>query len=355
MNKVGGQAVLEGVMMKSGDRCALSVRTEDGTVKTEVSTHTSLRKKYKFFNIPIIRGIVNMIETFGLSFSTLERSAEMAGLEDLEPESKFERWLTEKLGDKMMGVIMGIAGVLGVVLAMFLFMFLPAFVTKVIEHFLPFSLGFWKSLIEGIIKIAIFVAYMGLVALMPDIRRTYEYHGAEHKSIACYERGLELTPENAKTCSRLHPRCGTSFIFVVLILSILVFSLPIVPWDNLLLRLAIKLPFIPLIVGLSFEFIMYAGRHDNIVTKVLSAPGLAMQRITTKEPSEEQLAVAIASIKAAMPDIFPEEARAADEATAAALAEKAAKKAGTDSVADATDAADGDADTAASDTEDTEA
>lgn len=301
MNKVGGQAVLEGVMMKSGENVALSVKTDEG-IKTELSKFVSVRKKYKLLGIPVLRGVVNMIETFALSFKTLGRSAELVGYEDEEP-SKFEKWLTEKLGDKLMGAIMGVAGVLGVGIAMLLFMWLPATIASLFGGII--TAGWIKTLIEGVIKIAIFIAYMALVALMPDIRRTFEYHGAEHKSIACYEKGLELTPENAAGCTRFHPRCGTSFIFVILIISILIFSLPIVPWDNMLLRVLCKLVLLPLVVGISFEFIMYAGKHDNVLTRILSAPGLAMQRITTKEPTAEQLEVAIASIKAVLPDEFP--------------------------------------------------
>ena len=299
LGKVGGQAVLEGVMMKSGDRYALSVRTDDG-IKTELDSAVSIRKKYKILNIPIVRGVVNMAESFSLSFKTLSKSAEMVGIEDGEPESKFERWLTEKLGDKLMNIIVGIAGVLGVVLAMFLFMYLPSLITSLFDGIIPENWGWLKTIIEGVVKIAIFVGYMVAVSFMPDIKRTFEYHGAEHKSIACYESGMELTPENAAKCTRLHPRCGTSFIFVVLIISILIFMLPIFPWDNKLLRV------LPLIAGLSFEFIMYAGKHDNFLTKILSAPGLGMQKITTREPTLEQLEVAIKSLKAALPDEFPE-------------------------------------------------
>ena len=312
-NKVGGQAVLEGVMMKSGDLCALSVRTKDGIV-TETKHHTSWRKKYKALGIPILRGAVNMIEMLCLSYSTLGRSAELAMPED-EPGAepgKFEKWLTEKLGDKLMNVLISIAGVLGLVLALFLFKVIPTFVTMLInDHIAP--LGWFCNLVEGAIKIAIFVGYMALVALMPDIKRTFEYHGAEHKSIACYERGLEMTPANAKTCTRFHPRCGTSFIFVILILNILIFSL--LPWGNFWQRILFQLILLPVVVGLSFEFIMYAGRHDNVLTRVLSAPGLAMQRITTREPDENQLAVAIASLKAALPDEFPPETSGSADTT----------------------------------------
>ena len=298
MNRVGGQAVLEGVMMKSGENVALSVRKEDGSIETETKKFVSARKKHKTFNIPVVRGVINMVETFRLSYSILGRSAEMLGLDDFEEETKFDKWMREKLGDKMMSVIMSVAMVLGVALAL-----LPTFAVKKLGEVV--ELGWFRNLIQGLIKIAIFVGYILLVSLMPDIKRTFEYHGAEHKSIACYEAGEALTPENAAKHTRLHPRCGTSFIFVVMIISILVFS--ILPWSNVLLRFALQLVFLPVVIGLSFEFIMYAGKHDNILTKLLSAPGLAMQKITTREPSLEQLEVALTSLKAAMPDEFPPE------------------------------------------------
>ena len=311
MNRVGGQAVLEGVMMKSGEHVALSVRKEDGTIETEKTTFVSVIKKHKILNIPIVRGVINMVETFRLSYSILGRSAEMLGIDDAEAESKFDRWLKDKFGDKLMGVVMGIAAVLGVALAMFLFSFLPTLAIKGLGRLIfgdvEYTIGQQSllGLIQGLIKIAIFVGYILLVSLMPDIKRTFQYHGAEHKSIACFESGEELTPENAAKHTRLHPRCGTSFIFVTLILSILVFS-PL-PLKNVFVRVGLQFLFLPLVIGLSYEFIMYAGRHRNVLTAILSAPGLAMQRITTKEPSLDQLEVALTSLKAAMPDEFPPE------------------------------------------------
>lgn len=331
MNRVGGQAVLEGVMMKSGDNVALSVRKEDGTIETETKKYVSLRKKNKAANIPVIRGVINMFETFRLSYSILGRSAEMLGIDEADEESKFDRWLREKFGDKLMSAIMSVAMVLGVALALVLFSFLPTIIAKWIgflisgESISPlFADGFFKGLwtlfkfkldlpmgerflvglIQGLIKIGIFVGYILLVSLMKDIKRTFQYHGAEHKSIACYESGDELTPENAKKHTRFHPRCGTSFIFVTLILTILVFS-PL-PLNNVAIRMGLQFLFLPLVIGLSFEFIMYAGRHQNVLTAILSAPGLWMQRITTREPSLDQLEVALTSLKAAMPDDFPE-------------------------------------------------
>ena len=327
LGRVGGQAVLEGVMMKSGERTALAVRDETGGIRTSVETHVSVRKKYKFLNIPLVRGIVNFVETLMLSYSTLMQSADMLGIDDAAEDSKFEAWLRSKLGDKFMSVFMGIAAVLGVVLGFGLFLYLPAFVTKWLDSLLG-GIGWFRNVIEGVIKIGIFVGYIALCSLMKEMRRTFEYHGAEHKSIACFESGMELTPENAAKCTRFHPRCGTSFLFVILILSILVNSL--ISWDNLALRVVLKVLLLPVIVGLGFEFIMYAGKHTNWFTRLLSAPGLWMQRITTREPDESQLEIAITAMKLAMPEEFPEEAPAEETAAEDAPAEDASVEDGAD-------------------------
>jgi len=304
---VGGQAVLEGVMMKSGDDMSLAVRGEDGKIITTEQKFTSLRKKYKFFRIPLIRGCVNFVEMLMLSMNTLTKSMEMLGIDDEEPETKFDKWLADKMGDNMMKIISGIGMVLGVVLGVGLFLLLPTMITKGLDALTGGSIGMLRSLIEGLVRMGIFVAYIALVSLMPDIRRTYEYHGAEHKSVACFEAGLPLTPANAKKCTRFHPRCGTSFIFVMLLLSIIVNSF--LTWDNIWLRFASKLLTIPLIVGLGFEYIMYAGKHCNLFTRIFSAPGLWMQRITTREPDEAQLSVAITAILGAIPEEFREEVK----------------------------------------------
>jgi len=303
LGRVGGQSVLEGVMMKCGDRMALCVREENGNIKSETQTYVSVRKKHKILSIPLIRGVANFVESMIVSYKTLMKSAEMLGIDEEDEDSKVEAWLRKKLGDKFLGVLTGISLVLGLVIAMGLFMYLPAFLTSLIDGWLG-GIGWFRNLIEGLMKIAIFVAYISLCSLMKEMRRTFEYHGAEHKSIACYEAGMELTPENAMTCCRFHPRCGTSFIFVILILSILINSL--ISWDNLAFRVVYKLLLLPVIVGVGFEFISYAGKHTNIFTKILSAPGLWMQRITTQEPDESQLEVAIAALKLAMPEEFPQ-------------------------------------------------
>ncbi len=312
---VGGQAVLEGVMMKHGERYSVAVRKSDGTVEVVNDRHVSLRKKHKIFNLPLIRGVVNMIEMMVLSVKTLNTSAEMYGLEDenapAEDESKFEKWMKKKFGDKaekvLLNAVMVIGVVLGIALAVGLFIFLPSLLSGLINnHLANGKLGIWRNVIEGVLKVIIFIAYLALCSLMKDMRRTFEYHGAEHKSIFCYEAGEELTPENVKKYRRFHPRCGTSFMFVIIIIGILISMLPIVPVDNSLLRTGVKLLLLPLVVGLGFEFIMFAGKHDNPVTRLLSAPGLLMQRITTREPSLEQIEVAIHALKSSMPNEFPD-------------------------------------------------
>lgn len=303
LNKVGGEAVLEGVMMKSGEHVCLSVRAEDGSIKTQNSEHIPLRKKHKIFNIPVLRGVVNFIESMSLSFKMINDSVTLLGIE--EEETKFEKWLREKFGASLMAVLTPISAILGIALSLFLFFFLPTFLTGLLTK-LTGELGIWKSVIEGALKIMIFVAYLLLVSLMPDIKRTFQYHGAEHKSIFCFESGEELTVENVKKQRRFHPRCGTSFMFVMLLLGI--FAGIFISWDNVLIRVLLRLAVFPLIIGVGYELLMFSGKHSgNIIVKILTAPGLWMQRITTKEPDDSQMEVAIRSLKGAMPEIFPPE------------------------------------------------
>lgn len=303
LGKVGGQAVMEGVMMRSGENIAVSVRSMNGTISTKTSKFISVKQKYKILGWPIIRGVVSFIESMKMSFSTLNDSANMLGIE--EEETKFEKWLKKKFGKSALDVLMPIAMVIGVLLALALFIFLPSLIGGWISGAVGKDIGLWKSVIEGALKIFLFIGYMVLVSLMPDIRRTFEYHGAEHKSIFCYESGEELTVENVKKQRRFHPRCGTSFMFVMLLIGIIIGFF--VPFENAFARTACKLLLLPLTVGIGYEFLMYAGRHDNLLIKILSAPGLWMQRITTREPDEGQMEVAITSLKAAMPDEFPQE------------------------------------------------
>lgn len=309
LGAVGGQAVLEGIMMRNGDNYAVGVRRETGEISIAKDSYVSVRKKHKILDLPIIRGSVNMVESMVLSFRTLETSAEQFGLEEEtqgEP-SKFEKWLEKHFGDKLMSVMMTFAMIVGVCLSLGLFFFLPSFITKLADTYIfGGEMGWWRNLCEGVMKIVIFIAYLLLTSLMKDIRRTFEYHGAEHKTIFCYEAGEELTPENVKKYKRFHPRCGTSFLFIIIILNILIFSLPIFTWENVFIRFATKLLTLPAVVGVGYEFLRFAGKHPNPITTFLSLPGLLMQRITTREPDEAQIEVAIHALKAAMPEEFPD-------------------------------------------------
>ena len=303
LGQVGGQAILEGVMMKSGEDVAISVRAMDGTVRSKKTKHVSLRKKYKIFALPLIRGVVSFIESMVLSVSTMNDGVDMLGIE--EEETRFEKWLKEKFGTGLLAVLTPISLVLGLLLSFALFFYLPSLISGWIAKPFGGDIGIWRSAVEGVVKIAIFVGYILAVSLMPDIRRTFEYHGAEHKSIFCYESGEELTVANVRKHSRFHPRCGTSFMFVMILIGIVIGFF--IPFQNPLLRTVCKLLLLPLTVGIGFEFLMYAGKHDNFLIRILSAPGLWMQRITTKEPDDAQLEVAIKSLKLAMPAVFPDE------------------------------------------------
>ena len=310
LGKVGGQAVLEGVMMKAGEKTVTSCRKEDGSIVVTDDKFVSVRKKHKWLNIPILRGIINFVEMMILSVKTLNASADALGIE--EEDGKVEKWLKKHFGVGLVDLIMVIGVVLGVALSLFLFMFLPIFVSDFINtltvKYLDFSLGAWQKVIEGVLKASIFVLYLWLVAFMKDIKRTFMYHGAEHKTIACFEAGDELTPENAMKHSRFHPRCGTSFMFFMILLGIVAGLVvnAVLPGLNKWQYTGIRLLILPLIVGLGYEFIMYAGKHNNLFVRILSAPGLWVQRLTTKEPTPDMLEVAIVSTKCALRDEFPE-------------------------------------------------
>lgn len=309
ITSVGGQALIEGVMMQGPRGVATAVRKPDGEILVEHHNVKKLRDKSKFFALPIIRGIVAFIESMILGYKLLMYSAETSGMDDMEDTemNKFEQWLTDKLGDKLMSIVMGIASVIGFALAFVIFFWFPVFIFNKINELSGYSITAWQGTIEGSLKIVIFVAYMAIVSQMKDIKRTFMYHGAEHKSIACYEAGLDLTVENVKKCTRFHPRCGTSFMFVMLILSIVVVTILSFFVDeslkqNTVLWMLIKLPMIPIIMGLGYEFIKYAGKHNNLFVKILSAPGLWMQRITTKEPDDKIIEVGIEALKAVITD-----------------------------------------------------
>ncbi len=324
LNKVGGQAVLEGVMMKAGDRTVTSCRKEDGSIVVNDATFVSLKKKNKFFNIPLIRGVVGFVESLVLSIKTLNASAEVLGLDepDEKAKAKREKKIAEgkldpnkKESHAVTNAVMVIATLLGLVLSVVLFMYLPTLAAEGIDWLFtnPFGVGplgdIWLAVIEGLMKIIIFIAYLWLVSLMPDIKRTFQYHGAEHKSIACFESGEELTPENARKHRRFHPRCGTSFMFLMILIGIFVgmfvrFILP----DGAppIVISLVKIALLPITMGVGYEILMLAGKFDNIVTRIISAPGMWVQRITTKEPDDSQLEIAITSIKCALRDEFDE-------------------------------------------------
>lgn len=292
---IGGQALIEGIMMRGPGKTAMAVRKPDGTLYTECTDN----KPASVWNrIPLVRGVVNMVLNLVIGYKYLMKAAEISteGEEEEEP-GKLEKWLEKVFGDKLVNVILGIGSILGVALALGLFLFLPAFLIGLLEGILPH----WSmSLLEGLIKIAIFIAYMALVGLMPDMKRMYGYHGAEHKTIACYEAGQELTVENIRKFRRFHPRCGTSFIFIVLILGILIFS--VITWSNPFIRTILKIAMMPLVIGVGYEIIKFAGRHDNPLTRAISFPGLQIQRLTTREPEDAMIEAAIAAMKPVIPE-----------------------------------------------------
>ena len=317
LGRVGGGALIEGVMMRAGEDVAVTCRKENGELTLTREKHVPLRKKYKIFNLPILRGVVNFIESMVLSMHTMNISAEAYGGE--VEESRFERWMKEKLGINLFDIVTVVATVLGVALAVGLFLYLPSKCVDLLEWLCQTTfVGWQEGLMEGGLKVLIFILYIWLVSLIPDIKRTFMYHGAEHKSIACYEAGEELTPENARKHSRFHPRCGTSFMFVMILLGValgiaLRYVLPAQILDAKWLYTLIRLLLLPIVVGFGFEFIMLAGKHQNALTRALSAPGIWMQRITTREPDDGMLEVAITSLKAALPEEFPDFALAPHE------------------------------------------
>lgn len=297
-SKIGGQALIEGIMMRGIDKSAMACRLPSGEIDVEEWAINNGKNRPWYKKTPFIRGVFNFVETLVEGYKCLSKSADKQMSADDEKPSKFEAWLERKLGDKLMPVITTFATILGVLLAVALFVFLPTFIVKFFDNFIDSN--FLLTLIEGVIKIVIFIVYLALTLLMKDIQTTYEYHGAEHKTIACYEAGEELTVENIKKHSRFHPRCGTSFILFVLIISILVFS--VVTWSSRLKRTLLKLLLLPVVMGIAYELIKIAGKYTNPITKIISAPGIALQRLTTREPNDKQIEVAIAAMERVIPE-----------------------------------------------------
>ncbi len=291
---IGGQAVIEGVMMKGPTHYAVAVRKSDDTIEVDVRESKSLLDKHKFFKWPIIRGMVVFVESLVLGSKTLTYSAELFGDEELEEESKFELWLREKLGEKTEKVLLTLTMILSFVLAITIFMLLPMWLSQLFRNFIP-SL-FVLNLIEGFFRITIFLLYMKLVSNMEDIQRTFQYHGAEHKTINCLEQEKELTVENVRGCTRLHKSCGTSFLFIVMVVSILVFS--VFTTNNIWFRTIVRIIMVPIISGISYEFIRWARRNsDSSMAELVSKPGMWLQKeFTTIEPDDKQIEVAIAAV-----------------------------------------------------------
>lgn len=293
---IGGQAIMEGIMMRNGSEYSVAVRKENGEIEVKKETYKGVGSKCKLFRLPFIRGIFSFVDSLVLGMKSLNYSASLFmedGEEEEEP-GRFEKWLQKKFGDKAEKVIMDLTMVISIILAMGIFMVFPTWVSTLMKPLL--GNGIWMALFEGVLRIAIFIAYVGLISLMPDIKRTYMYHGAEHKCINCIEHGLPLTVENVMKSSKEHKRCGTSFLLIVMVISIL-FFLVIRP-ETLWLRLVSRILLIPVIAGVSFEFLRLAGNSDNPVVNLLSKPGLMLQGLTTKEPDEKMAEVAICAVEA---------------------------------------------------------
>jgi uncharacterized protein YqhQ len=292
---IGGQALIEGVMMRGPEQSAMAVRLPDGGIDVERFPTKNPTAWYR--KAPFIRGSFNMVDSLLQGYRCLMKSAEKSGMEDEGEPGKLELWLAKKTGKDLMSVVSGVALVLGGGLAILLFMMLPAFIVGLLGRFIAGSVA--KSLVEGAVKILIFVLYLSLVSRLNEIKRVFMYHGAEHKTIACYEAGEELNVENVRAKQRFHPRCGTSFLLIVLVVSILLFS--VVTWSNVFVRVALKLLMLPVVIGVAYEIIKLAGRVDNALTRAISAPGIWLQRLTTVEPDDSQIEVAIASMLPCIP------------------------------------------------------
>lgn len=330
---IGGQAVIEGIMMKGPKRTVLAVRTPDNSIVVEDVKSVSITERFSFLKAPFLRGVVNFVEAMIVGYRTLMRSADLSGMTDLEDDDDKKKKKdslkedvavneteqseaneadstnekgSEKASDLLMSIVMVIATVLGVALAVFLFMWFPSFLFDLLKKATVEAIEPYRALIEGIMKIIIFILYITAVSQTKDIKRIFMYHGSEHKTIFCYENGLELTVENVRKQSRFHPRCGTSFMFLMIAVGIVIstlvgFAFPVVKTVRAL-WVTIKIILIPLFCSIGYELIRFCGRHDNLFTRIVSAPGLLIQRLTTKEPDDQMIEVAIESIKAVLPE-----------------------------------------------------
>jgi len=326
ITSIGGSALIEGIMMRGPKKTTVAVRTGEDSIYTEDVEMKFLSSKSKIWKVPFFRGVAGMIDSMRLSYKSLMLSANKAmeaGEIEAEEPSKFEKWIDEKLGEKFMKVLMVFSTIIGIALAVFLFFFLPRMIFELLTWLFPslaiiegnastltaaqtahnVNVQFLQSIIQGLLKIAIFLSYILIVSQMPDMKRVFQYHGAEHKTIFCYENELPLTVENVKKQRRFHPRCGTSFILLSLLVGIIIgLFIPVNPFGIPLLQPIIRILLLPLTIALGYELIKLCGKHDNRLTRIIAAPGLWAQRITTKEPNEDMCEVAIKAIEAVIPE-----------------------------------------------------
>ena len=308
---IGGQALIEGIMMRGPQKTAMAVRKPDGDIDLSFVDYKPLKEKYKILGLPIIRGVVNFVESMVQGYKALMMSADISGFAEEETQKT-----DEKKESVAIGWIMAVASVLAVILSVFLFMYLPALLFDGVALLLGKGILPFAALFEGCLRLVILVVYMALVSRMKDIRRVFMYHGAEHKTIFCYEAGLPLTVENIRTQRRFHPRCGTSFLVLMLLVSIIVSSLISVLFPTLrqitVLWVAIKILLIPLVCGIGYELIKLCGKHDNMITRIISAPGVWLQHITTVEPEDDMIEIAITAMNAVVPESETNDAKTND-------------------------------------------
>lgn len=302
ITSIGGQALIEGIMMRGPKKTVLAVRQPDGEITLEELPAKDTRALHPILKLPILRGVAAFVDSIAVGYRAISRSAEISGMEEVEEgeETRFEKWIDEHFGDKIMNVVMAIGSVFGILLAVALFFILPTWLFNLVQRTAGPGFAVWRSPLEGVIRILIFLAYLILISQMKDIRRLFQYHGAEHKTIFCYESGEELTVENVRRHRRFHPRCGTSFLVLMLLVGIVVGFF--IPFTNPLARTAVKLLCIPLVMGVGYELIRYCGRNENMLTRIIAAPGLWFQRITTKEPDDSMIETAIAAMREVIPE-----------------------------------------------------
>ena len=312
---IGGQALIEGILMRGPKKQAIVVRDQDGGFQIKTEELKLIRDRYPILGVPFIRGVVNFLDSMIKGVQALMWSAEFYPDDEPQEPSRFEQWVERHFGgERAMKWLIGVSVVAGIAFAVLLFIVLPTLVTSALLHFFPEAPMWLRNLLEGVAKVVIFFLYLYLCSKLKDIHRTFQYHGAEHKTIFCYERGLPLTVENARAMPKHHPRCGTSFLFVVIVVAILascvVFALPGIEGTatNPIVRILLHLALLPIVVAVTYEINRAVGRHDNLLTRVLSAPGMWMQNFTTFEPDDSMLEVAIEALTLVLPEHKGEDA-----------------------------------------------